>query len=345
MPLAEALVARQFVLRPDLELRYGARGREKCRQDALYHLAYLAEALAFDNQALFTDYVAWAKVMLHQRGVPEQDLAAHLEQMAGMLRTEIGGEPGALAADFVDDAVRVLPSMPNSLPTFLHDDRPLSLLAHQYTQALLRGERDVASRLVIEAVGRGTPVSDIYMQIFQPAQHEIGRLWQTNDISVAQEHYCTAATQLVISQLYPRLFTSERTGRTLVATCAAGELHELGARMVADFFEMAGWDTYYLGANTPHAGVIDALVERRADALAVSATITLHLGAVRTLIASVREHAGCASVKVLVGGDPFNRAPGLWRQVGADGTGRDAREAVAVAERLLSAGGTAASPP
>ena len=59
----------------------------------------------------------------------------------------------------------------------------------------------------------------------------------------------------------------------MVAACAASELHEIGVRMAADFFEMEGWDTFYLGANTPAESVIRTLVERKADVLAVSATI------------------------------------------------------------------------
>jgi len=333
--LAEALVASQFASHPELARRYGPAGREKCLQDALFHLAYLAEALAFDNRALFADYVAWVKVMLGKRRVPASDLASHLERTAQVLREQLAGEAGALAADFVDAAVRAMPAMPEDLPTHMHEGKPLSLLAHQYEQALLRGERQAASRLVIDAVGRGVPVRDIYLQIFQPTQYEIGRLWQVNDIGVAKEHFCTAATQLVMSQLYEKLFSGDKIGRTLVATCVSGDLHELGARMVADFFEMAGWDTFYTGANTPHAAVIEALVERNADVLAVSATIAYHVRQVQALIAEVRKDPRCARVTILAGGYPFNSNPELWRQVGADGTGRDAQEAIAAAGRLL----------
>jgi methylmalonyl-CoA mutase cobalamin-binding domain/chain len=334
--LAEALVEDQFARHPDLERRYGPAGRQKCLQDAGLHLAYLAEALGFDNRLLFVDYIAWVKVMLGKRKVPAADLAAHLERLAQVLREQLAGDHGTRAAAYIDAALLALPALPEELPTFMHEGKPLSLLAHQYQQALLRGERQVASRLVIDAVGRGTPVSDIYLEVFQPTQYEIGRLWQINDIGVATEHYCTAATQLVMSQLYARLFAGEKIGRTLVATCVSGDLHEIGARMVADFFEMAGWDTFYTGANTPHAAVIEALTERRAHVLAVSASIACHLHEVEALIAAVRAHPGCAGVKVLVGGQPFNRNRDLWRQVGADGTGRDAQEGIAVAGRLLS---------
>ena len=58
--------------------------------------------------------------------------------------------------------------------------------------------------------------------------------------------------------------------------------------MVADFFEMEGWNTFYLGANTPTADVIRTVVDRKADVLGISVTISNHLQAVSSLIARMR---------------------------------------------------------
>ena len=170
--------------------------------------------------------------------------------------------------------------------------------------------------------------------MFQPAQYEVGRLWATHDISVAQAHYCTAATQVVMSKLYPHIFAVAGQDGTLVATCASGDLHEIGNRMVADFFEMNGWDTYFLGANTPVADVVAAVIDRKADVLAISVTISAYLPEVSALIKAVRARADCSTVAVLVGGRPFNSAPDLWQQVGADGTAADAQAAVKLANWL-----------
>ncbi len=334
--LAATLVEREFARHPELAQRYGRIGREKSLQDAGYHLSFLAQALALGNQSLFTDYVAWAKVMLAQRRVLPADLAFHLGCMAEVVEEKLPAGLGGLAAGFVRAAVEAMPSMPEDLPTFLDEGQPLSPLAHQYLAALRRGERHIASRLVLEAVAGGTPVRDIYLHVFAPVQRELGRLWQTNRMSVADEHYCTAATQLVIAQLYPYIFGAEKKGVTLVATCVAGDLHELGVRMLADFFEMDGWDTFYLGANTPHAGVMAMVAERRADVLAISATIPYHVEAVRDLIQAVRQNPACAGVKLLAGGRPFMRNPELWREVGADGFAVDAQEALIVANQLIS---------
>ena len=105
--------------------------------------------------------------------------------------------------------------------------------------------------------------------------------------------------------------------------------------MVADFFEMAGWDTYYLGANVPLEGIIDSVTERGANVLAISATMSYHVSAVADVIRAVRQSSGHRAIRILVGGYPFRVDPELWRSVGADGFAVDAPEAVTLASRLL----------
>jgi hypothetical protein len=73
-PLAEAVVARQYQLQPELPDRYGEAGRAKCVQDTEYHLAYLAAAVTFASPALFAEYVAWAKPVLAAHGVGPDDV-------------------------------------------------------------------------------------------------------------------------------------------------------------------------------------------------------------------------------------------------------------------------------
>jgi methanogenic corrinoid protein MtbC1 len=334
--LATLIVAREFVRHPELGKRYGLAGRDRCLEDAGYHLAYLAQAIAADSTALFGDYVGWAKVMLAKRGIPAMDLAGLLETMKASLQQELLPDFSRLACAFVDGGLLQLPQMSDEVPSFIAEGTPLTPLAKEYLQALLRGERHLASKLMLDAAKNGIAVRDLYLLVFQRTQYEIGRLWQVNQISVAQEHYCTAATQLVMSQLYPYVFGGEKTRGVLVATCVSGELHEIGARMVSDFFEMDGWQTHYLGANMPGSAVVQTVVQRQADALAISATITYHVRAVESLIAAVRRTPDCGRVKILVGGYPFKTDPNLWKIIGADGSAPDAQEALLLANRLTS---------
>lgn len=319
---------------PELMERFGEAGREKCLQDAGYHLAYLREAVAAGSETLFVDYIGWARLMLESRGVPYSDLRVNLECLRDALTAEMGAQAAAPFGRTIDQALRVAPVAAPAAPAAPAATETDSL-QRDYLEALLQGRRQHAARLVLEAVESGLSIRSVYLQVFQPAQHEIGRLWQTNRISVAQEHYCTAATQLIMSQLYPYIFATERNGLTLVATCVAGDLHELGIRMVSDLFELEGWDTFYLGANAPTRDVLQTLLERRADCLAVSATMTFHVSAVRELVSAVRAHQQLRGLKILVGGYPFNLDPELWQKVGADGHARDAGDVAALGMRLV----------
>ncbi len=335
LELAEAITERHYQRNPELEFRFGPAGKAKCRQDAAYHLSYLGRAIETDSPALFVDYVAWAKTMLASRKVPASDLAANLEVLLSVVLEHIPDEASKTTVrSIVEAGLSRLPTMPASIPTFIGADEPLAGLAEAYLHYLLSGERQKASTLVLNAVKEGIAVRDVYLHIFQKVQHEIGRLWQENRISVAQEHYCTAATQLIMSQLYPYIFASERNGNAMVAACVSRELHEIGVRMVADFFEMNGWDTYYLGANVPHESVIEALVKQNARILGISATMTFHIAEVEKLIASVRS-SEAKHVRIMVGGYPFNVDTELWEKIGADGSATDAALAVTQASAMI----------
>jgi MerR family transcriptional regulator, light-induced transcriptional regulator len=333
--LAATLIDQQWQLYPELTARYGEVGRAKCLQDVQYNLTYLAQAIAVASPALFADYIAWVKVLFAGLKIPTEDLVHSLELMSGVLQQHFSAEEGAIAAAYIEAGLKRLPQLPSTLPSFIKAGQPLNNLAQQYLTALLQGERRLASRLILGAVESGTPVKEIYLYVFQTAQREIGRLWQMNQVSVAQEHYCTAATQLIMSQLYPHIFTTERNERTLVATCVGGELHEIGVRIIADFFEMEGWDTFYLGANTPAPSILQTLTSRQADVLGISATMAFHLQTVADLIAAVRASEAGQRVKILVGSYPFNIAPDLWRQIGADASAPDADAALSAAKQLI----------
>jgi methanogenic corrinoid protein MtbC1 len=267
----------------------------------------------------------------------DADLATNLRLLRGAVQEIVGGPAAEAAARVIDHGLEALPELPATRESFLAtSEAPHAELARDYLRLLLAGDRRGASALILGAVRDGVSVRDVYLHVFQRTQYEIGRLWQLNEISVAQEHFCTAATQMIMSQLYPQIFASARVGRRLVAACVGGDLHEIGVRMVADFFEMAGWDTFYLGANTPLPGVLQAVEEHRPDAIAISATMSYHVGEVAALIRALRERDGRAP-RILVGGYPFAVDPELWRTVGADGGASDAAAAVALAERLVRA--------
>lgn len=312
--------------------------RREALRDSRFQLSYLSAALSVGKPELFIDYVGWAKVAQTKRGWGTSELASSLRCLCDALRFELPQESAELAETYVRDAIERLPQLPDEIPSFIRPGQHHSLLARLYLKALIAGDLKAARLLILEAIQDGINVRDIYLNVLQPALYEIGRLWQTDEISVAREHFCTSATQLIMSLLHRHdLLDQERTERTIVTTCVAGDQHELGLRMVSDFFEMAGWNCYYLGADTPSDSVVDELLEREADVLGVSTTMVYHLPVLAELIQTVRRMPECQDVKILVGGYPFRRDGRLWSLVGADAGARDGESAVDSAEALFEA--------
>ncbi len=311
-------------------------GRESKFWDSTNHFIYLAEALLESDPDLFSDYVKWLEQLFIGFGFPSGALPSMLEYTKKLLRDILPSEMRTIADSYVDHASSGLGPVSADYKSHICLDGPLAELASGYLEALLDGDRSSAGKLILEAVESGVSVKDIYLDVFQTCQYEIGRLWHLNKVSVGQEHYCSAATQLIMSQLYPHIFSGEKIGKTFIGACVGGELHEIGVRMVADFFEMEGWDTYYLGANAPAVSVVEAITKYNADVVGLSVAMSYHRSAARNLISAIRKDCKDHKVRILVGGYALNQGPDLWKEMGADGFARDAKHAIVVANGMVS---------
>jgi MerR family transcriptional regulator, light-induced transcriptional regulator len=334
--LCESIVERQYHLQPEIWEPYGEKGRQLSIRDSDHHFSYLLEALAGSDPSLFADYVEWLDGLFRGLKFPKEALTGMLESTGDVLRETLTEEMGVVTDQYINAAKDRLDRKSGPQPSFLDPDAPLHDLASRYLETLLKGERRLAGKLILDAVETGAPIKDIYLHVFQRSQYEIGRLWHINRVSVAQEHYCSAATQLIMSQLYTHIFSTEKIGRRLVAACVGGELHEIGIRMVADFFEMEGWDTYYMGANTPASSILEAVEHHNADVLGISAAMPFRRTELNDLVQSVRTLDGIKNLKIIVGGNALRVSPGLWKRMGADGFAEDAQGAVLLANRLIA---------
>lgn len=334
--LAELVTSMHFERHPELDDRYGEEGRKKCYEDTIYHLDYLEQAIRVDSSELFNNYLSWARTMLQERDIPKSDLVDNIVIVREAIRKVLPDEQAEILVSLINEGLSSLEEDEGEQITFLHADHPLAKEAQTYLDLLLAGKRRKAADLIKGLVDDGTPIKDIYEHIFQKTQYEVGALWQTNQITVAHEHYCTAATQLIMSQLYPQIFALEKSDKRLVACSVADELHEIGIRMVTDFFEMEGWDTHYLGANMPDNHLIQSIKEYNADVLAISVTLPLHISTAKNLIHTVRNDNELGNTKIIVGGYPFNIVPDLWKKIDADGWAESANDAIETANKLIA---------
>lgn len=169
----------------------------------------------------------------------------------------------------------------------------------QFLDALVRGERAFCADLITDLLPKAS-LEDIYFDLLQPALYEIGVLWEKNKISIATEHVATAIVEGILSQVFMQVEVADPHGRTLVIACVAEEYHQVGSKMIADYFECHGWRTYFVGANTPSKALVQSLQDLQPDLLGLSFSINLNVDAVLSTLDQVQ--ANFPDLSVIVGG-------------------------------------------
>jgi methanogenic corrinoid protein MtbC1/DNA-binding XRE family transcriptional regulator len=170
----------------------------------------------------------------------------------------------------------------------------------RYLGALLDGDSDTASKIVHELIAKRASVADIYLEVLAPAMFHIGELWCDGNANVAQEHL---ATQLTLGQM-DKLRLIQSIPRSLsyrvMVCCVEGEHHFIAARMTADLFQMEGWQVDFLGPDVPTAALIEIVIARRPNLLALSTTLQSNLRRTRALVKKIRKLPGAPYI--IVGG-------------------------------------------
>ncbi|MCA8957994.1 MAG: cobalamin-dependent protein [Planctomycetes bacterium] len=335
---ASGAVQRQLARQPDVFSRYGSAGFTDLVGDTALRLAYLSEALATGRGQLLDDQVAWQKVALIAREIPLECLAVNLECLRDELAESLPAAAAPSAVRILDHARFHLDQSPDVLPSLLLGDHPHLDLTRHYVLAVLEGRRDDAIELVLRAHAEGVSVAELHEHVLGRAQGEIGRMWQMNEIHVAEEHFASQIAAQILARLRIVMPRAPANGRRAVCATVGGNLHEIGLQMVADHLEMGGWQPIQLGASMPAVDLVHGLRDFAGDLLAISTSIATQVRATADLIRFVRQHTASA-LPVLVGGPPFRAVPDLWNVVGADGCAADASSAAVVAARLVSAAG------
>ncbi|HKJ79692.1 MAG TPA: cobalamin-dependent protein [Prolixibacteraceae bacterium] len=332
---AEEIVECQYKKQPESWKKFGESGRQLSIRDAEYHIPFLAEAISANQKEIFTDYLNWVKTLFRGLKFPDSAITENLNCMREVLSDNLREEMAAIVSEFIDAGINKMKAPASIIDSYIDDSTALGNLAREYNNALLNGNRNLAGNLIMDAVKNGVEVKDIYLEVFQKSQYEVGRLWLSNQISVAKEHFCSAATQMIMSQLYPYIFATERVGKKFVGACVGGELHEIGIRMVADFFEMAGWDTYYLGANAPASAILKAVEENEADIIGLSIAMPLHRNLLKETIEEIRKASIGNDLRILIGGAALKEGTRI-NDFKADGWAPNAQLAIEKANHLIA---------
>ena len=303
--------------------------KEKYLQDTIYTLKFLATSLEVNEPSIFANYMKWFGSLAFHLRFSLDGMKRHFELSLKVLYSILDVELVTQASSTFQIGIEAFED------AFLHADNTI-FTYDAFLKYLIQMESEKAYQIVLKEIEKGMSIKDVYLNLFQPTLYKVGELWHQRVISVAKEHYITAAIQNMIGRLYSKLFSyREKPKYSITAVCAGDELHEIGMRMVADFFEISNWDSYFLGSNIPVSIVINHLLENPTDLLAISATTSQHLFQVKHLIEAVKSNPQLKQVKIIVGGKLFNETPNLWKSLSADGHAIDAEQAVLLGTFLV----------
>lgn len=175
-------------------------------------------------------------------------------------------------------------------------------LKNAYLDNIISGKRAGALEVAVQAHSAGLTIPKIYGGVLRESLYEVGRLWETNKLTVADEHRSTAITQFVMSNLYLQMEIEPEFRGNAVITGIEGEMHQIGANMAADILESFGWNVMFLGTNVPQDSVIQAIRGHNARLIGISVTMFFNFPKVMQLIQAVREQFNEQDLKILIGG-------------------------------------------
>jgi corrinoid protein of di/trimethylamine methyltransferase len=208
-------------------------------------------------------------------------------------------------------------------------------LFESIAQAVIDGDRQACVALAGDVISKG-------IDPFQAIQHGFTRGMATvGDKFARLEYYlpdvmrCADAVDGGVSVLQPYILEQgkdESAGIVVLGTIK-GDLHDLGKNIVATMLRAAGFEVYDLGCDTPVRAYINKAEQVKADIIGVSAILTTTMAYMPDLLSMLEELGLRDRYHVILGGAPVT--PSYAEEIGADGYGETAADAVETAQRIM----------
>lgn len=173
----------------------------------------------------------------------------------------------------------------------------------KYLELLLNGKKQVCLEIVNDLLEHDTDIKDLYIGLLQDALYKVGKLWEHNKISVAKEHLATSITEFILNTIYPKIFSSEHIGKKAIVACLPNEFHQIGAKMVADIFELNAWDGYFLGSNVPSSDLMKMVNDVKPDLVGISMSLYFNISELVRVLNELNN--SFPYQKIIVGGQGF----------------------------------------
>jgi len=207
-------------------------------------------------------------------------------------------------------------------------------LLEEMAKAVIEGDEEEAVSLAKKALSMGMNPTEAIEKGFGEGMREVGRLFEKLEIFLPQvilsADAMTAGVEIFRQEMASR--GGEAPRKTVLLGTIQGDVHDIGKNIIKIMLETNGFKVYDLGRDVPVSQFVDKVRELSPDIVGVSALMTTTMVHMPKLIEALKEAGLRGKAKVMVGGAPV--LPEWAKEIGADGYGESAMEAVEVAKRL-----------
>ncbi len=197
-------------------------------------------------------------------------------------------------------------------------------LKAEFVKLLDDEDKEKCVNWALDQLGRGLKVADLYINVLAPSLNSIVCLEKTEAMCIWKEHVKTSIVRAIIENAYPFVLKQRDANKFaknkdigVLVMCPPEETHEIGARMVADFFTMAGFRTVFVGSSTPSASFLSAIEATKPRYVAISVSNPYHLFKTKRIIAEIKK-AAPEGLEVIIGGSALKDRQEALENLGAD---------------------------
>ncbi len=196
-------------------------------------------------------------------------------------------------------------------------------------QAVTQGLRDRAVALTRDMLADTEPMAIVNNEII-PALNRVGEGFEKKTLFLPQLLMAAEAASAAAGVVKEAMSRGEKpaTKGVFVLGTVQGDIHDIGKNIVGLLLENYGFEVIDLGRDVAPETVLEAVQTHQATLVGLSALMTTTVPVMEETIRLLREKA--PACKVIVGGAVLT--PEYAAQIGADGYGKDAMEAVRWAE-------------
>jgi len=164
---------------------------------------------------------------------------------------------------------------------------------------------------------------------------EVGDLYDRGEYFVPEILICSDAMYAAIEVLKPHIKAcADRAPVKVILGVIEGDIHDIGKNIVKIMLEAAGFDVRDLGRDVSADAFLAAAREAGSGIVGLSTLMSTTLNNMAKVPRALSDAGLRDSFAIMIGGPPTSAA--FARQIGADGHGRDAKEAVDLAQTLAA---------